>query len=121
MSTVVAESRPVEPLSLQMNPSPAATPVGTPDDQADGVSPLPTKMKKPAKMKKAPRRQSVALAQASPSMLEEEDAGALGAMVQSDLGSSSGGAAAMTPRTMQKMKKPQKIKKPYVARNSWLV
>ena len=65
----------------------------------------------------------MALAQASPSMLEEEDAGALGALGQSDLGSSSEGAAAaaMPPRTMQKMKKPQKIKKPYVARNSWLV
>jgi len=33
MSTVAAESRQVEPLSLQMNPSP----VGTPDNQADGV------------------------------------------------------------------------------------
>jgi hypothetical protein len=70
-------------------------------------------MKKPAKMKKAPRRQSVALAQASPSMLDEHP-GALSKQVavSCDATPASATIGGTTPQAALKMKKPNKMKKP---------
>ena len=71
MSAAVAQNtRPVQPIDLKISASKSqpATPVGTPDGAPMSA---PAKMAKPNKMKKAPRRQSVALAMASPSMLDD--------------------------------------------------
>jgi hypothetical protein len=107
MSTALLESsRPVAPIDLKIDrkaASPATTPVNTPENGAT-MSEEPAKMKKPMKMKKAPRRASVALAQTSPSMLEED-----GPFNPKAFQSQDGGA----PSTPRAMKKP--MKKAYAA------
>lgn len=115
MSAAVAQStRPVQSLDLKISHSQPSTPVGTLDG---AVMSAPAKMAKPNKMKKAPRRQSVALAVASPSMLQDNADGAsaqakMAAMFMSlDASESAQEAAAAAdgaPLTSPKMKKPMK-------------